>query len=128
LRSPQERLLEQLNSPGVLDFMRAVTGIAEIVNMGGQATLYGPDHFLRPHSDAESERGRRVSYLTLGDWRSPWDGHLNFFDEDWDVAQAFRPRFNCLNLFRVPQWHSVGEVSASAALARYAVTGWARDR
>jgi hypothetical protein len=29
----------------------------------------------------------------------------------------------------VPQWHSVSEVSAAApAAARYAITGWARDR
>ncbi len=129
--SPQERLLEELNSPQLLDFMRAITGIDEIVKMDGQATLYGPGHFLWPHSDAESERGRRVAYvlnLTLGEWKPQWGGYLNFFDGDWEIEQAFRPRFNCLNLFRVPQWHSVSEVAASAPLARYAVTGWARDR
>jgi Rps23 Pro-64 3,4-dihydroxylase Tpa1-like proline 4-hydroxylase len=129
--SPQERLLEELNSPPVLEFMRAITGIGEIVKMDGQATLYAPGHFLRPHNDEESERGRRVAYvlnLTVGEWQPHWGGYLNFFSEDWDIEQAFRPRFNCLNLFRVPQWHSVGEVSAAAPLARYAVTGWARDR
>jgi Rps23 Pro-64 3,4-dihydroxylase Tpa1-like proline 4-hydroxylase len=127
----QERLLEELNGPAVLEFIREITGIAEIVKMDGQATLYGPGHFLWPHSDAESERGRRVAYvlnLTLGEWKPQWGGTLNFFDKDWDVEQAFLPRFNSLNLFRVPQWHSVSEVAAGAPLARYAVTGWARDR
>jgi SM-20-related protein len=129
--SPHERLLEDLNGPAMLDFMRAATGIPEIVKMDGQATLYGPGHFLRPHSDAESERGRRVAYvlnLTAGEWRPDWGGYLNFFDPGWDIEQAYRPRFNCLNLFRVPQWHNVGEVSATAPIARYAITGWARDR
>lgn len=129
--SPQERLLEELNSPAVLDFIRGVTGIAEIVKLDGQATLYGPGHFLWPHSDAESARGRRVAYvlnLTLGDWAPQWGGYLNFFNDQWDVEQAFRPRFNSLNLFRVPQWHSVSQVAAAAPLARYAITGWARDR
>ena len=129
--SAHERLLEELNGPAILDFMREVTGISEIVKMDGQATLYGPGHFLWPHSDAESTRGRRVAYvlnLTLGEWKPQWGGYLNFFDDHWDVEQAFRPRFNSLNLFQVPQWHSVGEVSAEARLARYAVTGWARDR
>lgn len=129
--SVQEQLLGELNSQPMLDFMREVTGIADIVKMDGQATLYAPGHFLRPHNDEESERGRRVAYvlnLTIGEWQPQWGGYLNFFDGDWDIEQAFRPRFNCLNLFRVPQWHSVGEVSAGAPLTRYALTGWARDR
>lgn len=129
--SAQERILEELNSPALLDFIRGVSGIREIVKMDGQATLYGPGHFLWPHSDAERERGRRVAYvlnLTLGEWKPHWGGYLNFFNDQWDVEQAFRPRFNSLNLFRVPQWHDVGEVSRAAPLARYAITGWARDR
>lgn len=129
--SPHERILEEFNSPPVLDFMRDITGIREIVKMDGQATLYGPRHFLRPHNDAQSERGRRVAYvlnLTDDEWRPHWGGYLNFFGDSWDVEQAYLPRFNCLNLFRVPQWHSVGEVSAAAPHARYAITGWARDR
>jgi hypothetical protein len=128
--SLHEQLLEELNGQAMLDFMRAITGIAEIVKMDGQATLYGPGHFLRPHNDEESQRGRRVAYvlnLTVGEWQPQWGGYLNFFSSDWDIEQAFRPRFNCLNLFRVPQWHSVGEVSAAAPVARYAITGWARD-
>ena len=128
---PHERLLEALNGGSMLGFMRAVAGAPEVVKLDGQATLYAPGHFLRPHDDAESERGRLVAYvlnLTAGDWQPAWGGYLNFFDEDWDIEQAFRPRFNSLNLFRVPQWHNVGEVSAAAPVARYAVTGWARDR
>ena len=129
--SAHDRLLEELNSPEVLQLVRDVTGIAEIVKMDGQATLYAPGHFLPPHNDEESLRGRRVAYvlnLTLGKWRPQWGGYLNFFTGDWDIDQAFCPRFNSLNLFRVPQWHSVGEVSAAAPIGRYAVTGWARDR
>jgi len=126
-----ERLLEELNGRPMLGLMRTLSGAANIVKLDGQATLYGPGHFLRPHDDAESERGRLVAYvlnLTAGDWQPAWGGYLNFFDADWDIEQAFRPRFNSLNLFRVPQWHNVGEVSSAAPRARYAVTGWARDR
>ena len=128
--SAMAQLLEELNSPAMLGFMREVTGVAEIVKLDGQATLYAPGDFLRLHSDAESERGRRVAYvlnLTLGDWQPHWGGYLNFFDDDGDIELAFKPRFNSLNLFRVPQWHDVGEVSRAAPLARYAITGWARD-
>ena len=129
--SAQERLLEELNGPDILDFMRAVTGLPSIAKMDGQATLYGPGNFLRPHTDAESQRGRLVAYvlnLTIEDWQAEWGGSLNFIDDDGKVSQSLPPRFNSLNLFRVPQWHEVGRVAASAPLGRYAVTGWARDR
>jgi SM-20-related protein len=129
--SAHERLLEELNGADVLDLMREVTAIPEIIKMDGQATLYAPGDFLWPHSDAEGARGRRVAYvlsLTAEDWRPQWGGYLNFFSPAWDIERAIRPRFNSLNLFRVPQWHSVSEVTGGAPLARYAVTGWARDR
>ena len=129
--SAQDRLLEQLNAPEMLRLMREISGIDELVKMDGQATLYAPGHFLRPHNDEESLRGRRVAYvlnLTIEEWQPQWGGYLNFFNEAWDIDHAYCPRFNCLNLFRVPQWHSVGEVSSAAPLARYAITGWARDR
>jgi Rps23 Pro-64 3,4-dihydroxylase Tpa1-like proline 4-hydroxylase len=76
-------------------------------------------------------RGRRVAYvlnLTAQEWRPQWGGYLNFFDKNWDVELAIRPRFNSLNLLAVPQWHSVSEVTAIAPVARYAITGWGRNQ
>jgi len=129
--SPHERLLEDLNSPPMLGFMRAVTGMNEIVKMDGQATLYSPGEFLRPHTDAESQKGRLVAYvlgLTAGEWDPAWGGALRFIGGDGDSDTTFQPTFNSLSLFRVPQWHEVTRVRADAPIARYAVTGWARDR
>jgi SM-20-related protein len=129
--APQEQLLEELNGASLLEFMRSLTGYRQIAKMDGQATLYGPGHFLRPHNDEESRRGRLVAYvlnLTHGEWRPEWGGSLNFLDRDWNVTEAFGPLFNCLNVFRVPQWHEVSQVADTAPLARYAITGWARDR
>jgi Rps23 Pro-64 3,4-dihydroxylase Tpa1-like proline 4-hydroxylase len=129
--SPHERLLEELNAPAVLEFMRAITGFREIVKLDGQATLYKPGNFLRPHTDEESQRGRLVAYvlnLTEGDWRREWGGTLDFLDDRGEVSQSLLPRFNSLSLFRVPQWHEVSRVHAAAPVGRYAVTGWARDR
>lgn len=129
--SPHEKLLEELNGNAFLSLLRDVTGMADILKADGQATLYAPGNFLWPHSDAESARGRRVAYvlnLTATEWAPQWGGYLNFFDDDWNITKAMQPRFNSLNLFAVPQWHSVSEVSASAPIARFAVTGWGRDR
>lgn len=129
--SPQEQLLEEINSASFLGLIRDVTGVAETVKADGQATLYAPGHFLSHHDDSEPERGRRIAYvlsMAHDAWRPEWGGYLNFYDQDWDVEQAFRPRFNALNLFTVPQVHSVTQVAAAAPIGRYAVTGWARDR
>jgi len=45
-----------------------------------------------------------------------------------NVTRAFTPGFNILNLFRVPQPHSVSWVNDLAPSPRYAVTGWLRAR
>lgn len=129
--SAQEQLLKGINSQSFLDLIREVCAIPEIVKADGQATLYAPGHFLAHHNDSEQERGRRVAYvlnLTVGEWRPEWGGYLNFYDDDFEIIQAMRPRFNSLNLFRVPQVHSVGYVPLFSPIGRYAVTGWARDR
>ena len=128
---PHEQLLEELNGPPMLEFMRAVTGLPHIVKLDGQATLYKAGDFLRPHTDAESQRGRLVAYvlnLTAGEWRPEWGGALSFINDDGGAGEKLLPRFNSLSLFRVPQWHEVSRVSPAAPIGRYAVTGWARDR
>ena len=129
--SPLERLLEAINGAGFLDLIREVCAVPEVVKADGQATLYGPGHFLAHHDDSEEARGRRVAYvlnLTAGEWRPEWGGYLQFLDQGWNVAEAMRPLFNSLNLFRVPQVHSVSYVPPFSPIGRYAVTGWARDR
>lgn len=126
-----EQLLQELNTPAVLDFMRGVSGIAELVKADGQATLYAPTQFLARHDDAEPTRGRRIAYvlnLCPVDWRPDWGGYLNFLDDDGDVIAGYRPRFNALNIFEVPQPHHVTFVPPFAPVARYAVTGWFRDK
>jgi Rps23 Pro-64 3,4-dihydroxylase Tpa1-like proline 4-hydroxylase len=37
------------------------------------------------------------------------------------------PKFNTLDLFAVPQQHSVSMVTPAAPVRRYAVTGWLRS-
>jgi Rps23 Pro-64 3,4-dihydroxylase Tpa1-like proline 4-hydroxylase len=128
---PHDMLLEYLNDAPVLDFVRAVTGIAEIVKADAQATLYAPTQFLAIHNDKHSGAGRRVAYvlnLCAQEWRPDWGGYLTFYDDDGDVIAGYRPRFNALNLFAVPQLHNVTFVPPFAPVARYAITGWFLDR
>ncbi|MEO5866123.1 MAG: 2OG-Fe(II) oxygenase family protein [Sphingomonas sp.] len=125
------KLLEDLNSSPLLDFVRKVTGISGLVKADGQATLYRPGQFLALHNDYDPSLSRRVAYvlnLCAMDWRPDWGGYLNFFDESGDIVAGFRPRFNALNLFAVPQRHNVSYVPPYAPAERFAVTGWFFDK
>jgi Rps23 Pro-64 3,4-dihydroxylase Tpa1-like proline 4-hydroxylase len=128
---PHDAVLELINDAPFLDFMREVTGISQLVKADAQATLYGPGQFLALHDDSHREEGWQIAYvlnLCAAEWREDWGGYLNFFDEHGDVEQGFRPRFNALNIFQVPQPHNVGYVPPFAPVERYAITGWFRDR
>jgi Rps23 Pro-64 3,4-dihydroxylase Tpa1-like proline 4-hydroxylase len=128
---PHDLLLEYLNDKPVMDLVRTISGIPELVKVDAQATLYGPNHFLAVHNDKHANAGRRVAYvlnMCAETWRPDWGGYLNFYDDDGDVIAGFRPRFNALNLFSVPQRHNVSFVPPFAATGRYAITGWFLDR
>ena len=124
-------LMEHINAEPMMELVRHVTGIPELVKADAQATLYGPNQFLALHDDSHVAEGWRVAYVMnfcAEDWRPEWGGYLMFYDEDGDVVAGFRPRFNALNLFRVPQKHNVSYVPPFAPVGRFAITGWFRDR
>jgi SM-20-related protein len=109
-------------------FLRTVTGAGNIDFADAQATAYGPGDFLTGHDDAVDGRNRRAAYV-LGlnpIWRTEWGGLLVFHSDGKGWLRALEPRFNTLNLFRVPQMHSVSEVTRAAAWRRYSITGWLR--
>lgn len=126
-----ELLLEHLNAPPFLELARRVTGIAELCRADAQATLFAANHYLGRHIDSHVAEGWRVAYvlnLTIDDWHPDWGGYLQFLDEDGDIVKGYRPRFNSLNLFAVPQSHSVSYLPPFAPKGRLALTGWLSDR
>jgi Rps23 Pro-64 3,4-dihydroxylase Tpa1-like proline 4-hydroxylase len=129
--SPHDLLMEYINAEEFLGLIRQVTGIPELVKADAQATLYAPGQFLAMHDDSHVAEGWRVAYVMnfcAEDWRPDWGGYLMFYDEDGDVITGFKPRFNALNLFAVPQKHNVTMVPPFAPVGRFAITGWFRDR
>jgi hypothetical protein len=125
-----EVLVEHINDEPLMNLVRDVTGIDELRKADAQATLFAPNHFLGVHHDVHVPEGWRVAYVMnfcADDWRPEWGGYLMFYDEDGDAIAGFRPRFNALNLFRVPQKHSVSYVPPFAPIGRFAITGWFRD-
>jgi Rps23 Pro-64 3,4-dihydroxylase Tpa1-like proline 4-hydroxylase len=128
---PHDLLLEHLNAPEFMGLMRAVTGMPDLVKADGHASCYARQHFLGKHLDSHVAEGWRVAYvlnLTIDDWYPDWGGYLVFYDDDGDIETGFMPRFNSLNLFRVPQAHAVTYVPPFAPRGRYAISGWLRDR
>jgi SM-20-related protein len=119
-----------MSSPPLLDFLRQVTGQSGIDFSDAQATAYGPGHFLTTHDDGVPGKQRKAAYVfnLSAAWRPEWGGLLMFSGRDGHVEQAYVPTFNALNLFAVPQPHSVSYVAPYVPYRRYAVTGWLRGR
>jgi SM-20-related protein len=111
------------------NFLRTVTGAAEIDFVDAQGTAYSPGDFLTGHDDDISEKHRHAAYVfgLTPVWRLEWGGLLLFHGADGNVSHGLTPRFNTLNLFAVPTMHSVSEVTRAAAFRRYAITGWLRS-
>lgn len=110
------------------DLLREVTGMAGIDFADAQATAYSPGDFLTQHTDDVAGKNRLGAYV-LGlnpKWRLEWGGLLVFHSGNPDENRALVPGFNRLNIFRVPQPHSVSEVTRAAAYRRYSITGWLR--
>lgn len=121
-----EAVLDFLNGPAFLRFVRELTGDARIASVDAQASRYGPGHFLTEHSDDQPGVERLFAYVLnfTPVWKVDWGGLLAFIDHDGHVAEAYTPRFNALNIFRVPQPHCVTVVAPFAGASRYAITGW----
>ena len=120
------RVLELLNSAPFLDIARRLTGCPEIGLVDAQATLYRSGHFLTCHDDDVHGKGRIAAYVLnfTREWRADWGGVLHFLGADDQVVEGYVPRFNALNVFRVPQRHAVSYVAPFTRAGRYSISGW----
>lgn len=121
---------ELMSSEPMLDMLRQVTGCSGLAFTDGHATAYGPGDFLTGHDDDVVGKNRLAAYVfgVTPQWRLEWGGLLLFHGDDNASASGNMPRFNTLDLFAVPQQHSVTMVTPAAPVRRFAVTGWLRSR
>jgi SM-20-related protein len=128
-RFPIFDFYEFLNSEPTLDLIRKVSGLPQIRWADAQATWFKPGHFLNAHTEEEAATSRVAAYvMTLSPlWERDWGGFLQFFDANDNIEAAYQPSFNTLNLFTIPQLHSVSMVSTYVTENRLAVTGWFRS-
>lgn len=123
-----QSVLAFLNGPEFLGLARDITGETRIALADAQLTRFRRGHFLTEHSDEAEGKKRFYAYvLSLTPaWRIDWGGLLAFHTPEGDVSEAFTPRFNTLNLLKVPAPHSVTQVALSAGGHRISITGWLR--
>lgn len=126
---PLTAFADLMSSRPMLSMLRVLTGCSELAFTDGQATAYGPGDFLTCHDDDVPGRNRLAAYVfgMTPDWRADWGGLLLFQDTRGGSVTGHVPRFNTLDLFAVPQLHSVSLVTPAAPRRRYAVTGWLRE-
>mgnify|MGYP000010466225 CR=1 FL=1 len=125
---PIHALTHWINSREFLDFGQEIIEAEDVIKADAQATLYRPGDFLTLHDDDKPGADRRAAY-TIGftrQWRSDWGGQLLFHEKDGSIRRGHLPNFNSLNLFKVPQDHSVAPVAPYATAPRLSVVGWLR--
>jgi Rps23 Pro-64 3,4-dihydroxylase Tpa1-like proline 4-hydroxylase len=117
-----------MSSAEMREWLGRIIGRPELIFADAQATAYSPGHFLTGHDDDFVGKHRLAAYVfnLTPVWRAEWGGVLLFHDSAV-AGEALFPAFNCLNMFAVPQMHSVSQVTRSAAYRRYAITGWLRS-
>ncbi len=121
------RLADAMHEPEHLDFVRELTGRAQIQRMSVMAARYLPGHFLTLHDDVHEGERREVAYVLnlTKDWRPEWGGLLHLCEPDLKtVIRTFTPEFNTMVLMRPPIWHFVSQVASYAQAPRYTLTGW----
>lgn len=123
---PLHQMHDYVNSGGFLDFMRVLTGTPEIDRSDSFASQYLPGHFLTTHDDTHANEDRVAAYTIsmTKNWNPNWGGNLMFLDETGNITGGFKPAFNTLNIFKVPQAHAVQHVAPFAGERRLSYLGW----
>ncbi len=125
---PLARFALDLSGGDTRDLFRSITGAHDIRFADAQATAFSPGDFLTGHDDRFAGKDRRAAYVLslTPTWRIEWGGLLLMHGDEELATRAYAPLMNVLTVFRVPQMHSVSEVSQAAPYRRYSITGWLR--
>jgi SM-20-related protein len=120
-------VLSFLGSEQMLEIIRSISGKATITRAEAQAVLYSHQHFLTINEGTSGGSDKIAFMLNMTkDWREDWGGYLQFYNKNGDILQGFKPDFNSLTLYAVPQRHSISYVPPYANIGRIAITGWFR--
>lgn len=122
------KVIEWLNSPSTLSWVKTVTGMQDITHADANVTRFARSEFLTRHNDVIPNETRRVAFVInlSPNWHADWGGLLQFFEADGASTHSWTPSFNSLSLFDVKNIHSVTCVSPFAPALRLSISGWFR--
>lgn len=115
-----------VNDEAFLGFMRTLTNRQDISHSDCYASCYEAGHFLTEHNDIHNQQNRIAAWVIsmTPDWNPNWGGYLAFFDDSGNIDAAFKPSYNTLNIFSIPQKHAVQLVAPFAGHPRTSLLGW----
>ena len=110
------------------EFLRLVNGVlgqSVVSSASVMATRYERGDFLTQHRDTGDGFRRLAFVVSLTDgWHADWGGELAMRNPDGTTVHSYRPTFNTVCLFKVPQDHAVSCVTPLAMHPRFSLTGW----
>ncbi len=123
---PLHQVHDFVNSHEYLQLMRKITSDNAIKEADSYATCYEAGHFLTDHDDNHATKNRAAAFVfnLTKSWNLNWGGYLAFYDDKENIVEALKPSFNTLNMFSVPQLHSVQQVTSFASEKRLSLLGW----
>jgi len=123
---PAHEIHQFVNSESYLNFARAITGEQLISKADSYISKYNEGHFLTSHDDLHPKHDR-VAACTFGmtkGWNPDWGGNLVFYDNNGNISKGYKPSFNTLNIFSIPQYHAVQMVNRGAKTSRQSILSW----
>ncbi|NVJ99691.1 MAG: 2OG-Fe(II) oxygenase [Alphaproteobacteria bacterium] len=123
---PLHQMHDYVNSDDFLGFMRTLTGADDINRSDSFASRYLQGNFLTLHDDTHANETRVAAYTIsmTKNWNPDWGGNTVFYDDEGNIVEGYKPAFNTLNIFMIPQKHAVQHVAPFAAAPRLSYLGW----
>jgi SM-20-related protein len=118
-------LLAFLNSRDLLEFVKEISNCHKICKADAHATLFAPNQFQSAQQDVGTGQ-KRLSYALnfTHDWCETWGGYLQFYGQNGDILQGYKPQFNSLSLCDVSKSHGISIVPSHAPYGHLAIRGY----
>jgi SM-20-related protein len=117
-------LLEYLNSPELLELVQEITNCKSICRADAHATYFAPNQFMASQQNTDVGHQRLAYTLSLTkDWHEDWGGYWQFYNNQGDIVQGYKPHFNSLSLCEISQRRSISAVPSHAPNGHLAISG-----
>ena len=125
-----EHLLDKVqaffNSKEFLKFAKSITGLKNLQSSDAWAVFFNRDQFYGQSDGQLTNKRRKVGFhfgLTK-DWRADWGGYHCFFDENDNIEEGYKPLFNALTLFKLPQTQSIQYIPTFTGTPKFGIHGY----